>query len=75
MALDRRALLKTLAAGGVASVALAPSARAYTRKSAPPGAMGMLYDTTRCTASVACSALKRLLTVYNLVCRAASSFS
>lgn len=54
MALDRRALLKTLAAGGVASVALAPSARAYTRKSAPPGAMGMLYDTTRCIGCKTC---------------------
>jgi len=54
MTLDRRSLLKTLVAGGVASTAGALPAAAYVRKTAPPGAMGMLYDTTLCIGCKTC---------------------
>jgi len=54
MALDRRTLLKTLAAGGVAATAGAVPAAARARKTAPPGAMGMLYDTTLCIGCKTC---------------------
>jgi len=54
MALDRRTLLKTLAAGGVAATAGAVPASARARRTAPPGAMGMLYDTTLCIGCKTC---------------------
>jgi Fe-S-cluster-containing dehydrogenase component len=54
MSVDRRSLLKSLAAGGVAATAGALPASARERKVAPPGAMGMLYDTTRCIGCKTC---------------------
>lgn len=54
MALDRRALLKTLAAGGVVAAGGAGTASARALKSAPPEAMGMLYDTTLCIGCKSC---------------------
>ena len=51
---DRRALLKGLAlAGGAVATGAAPAA-AREPKAAPPAAMGMLYDTTRCIGCKAC---------------------
>lgn len=57
---DRRSLLKVLAAGSaVAATGAAPAAAAREKKVAPPEALGMLYDATRCigckTCVVACS--------------------
>ncbi len=54
MAMDRRSLIKTLAAGGAAVAAGASPAAAAARKTAPPGAMGMLYDTTLCIGCKTC---------------------
>jgi Fe-S-cluster-containing dehydrogenase component len=51
---DRRTLLKSLALGGGAVAAGAVPAAAYEKKVAPPAAMGMLYDTTRCIGCKAC---------------------
>lgn len=52
---SRRTALKVLAGGGVAAAAAAaPVALAREPKVAPPGAMGMLYDTTRCIGCKAC---------------------
>lgn len=51
---NRRTLLKGLAlAGGTAALKAAPAA-AIERRSAPPAALGMLYDTTRCIGCKAC---------------------
>ncbi len=54
MAMDRRSLIKTLAAGGAAVAAGASPSAAAVRKTAPPGAMGMLYDTTLCIGCKTC---------------------
>jgi Fe-S-cluster-containing dehydrogenase component len=54
MSLDRRKLLKSLAAGGVAATAGSAPAAARTLKKAPPGAMGMLYDATLCIGCKTC---------------------
>jgi Fe-S-cluster-containing dehydrogenase component len=54
MSVNRRALLKTLAATGVAAATGAAPALASTRRKAPPDALGMLYDTTRCIGCKAC---------------------
>lgn len=54
MSVDRRALFKTLAVTGAAAVAGAAPAFARSRPTAPPDAMGMLYDTTRCIGCKAC---------------------
>lgn len=54
MSLDRRTALKVLASGGLAAAASALPASAREKKVAPPGAMGMLYDTTRCIGCKAC---------------------
>ena len=54
MAVDRRSALKLLAVGGVAAAAGAAPAKARERRVAPPGAMGMLYDTTRCIGCKTC---------------------
>lgn len=51
---DRRSLLKGLAlAGGAVATGAAPAA-AYENKECPPGAMGMLYDTTLCIGCKSC---------------------
>ena len=54
MAVDRRTALKILAGGGVAAVASAVPSSAREAKTAPPGAIGMLYDTTMCIGCKAC---------------------
>jgi Fe-S-cluster-containing dehydrogenase component len=54
MSVNRRALLKSLALGGVAATAGATPALARERKTAPPGAMGMLYDATLCIGCKTC---------------------
>lgn len=54
MAIDRRRLITTLAAGGAAATMGALPALARERKTAPAGAMGMLYDTTLCIGCKAC---------------------
>jgi Fe-S-cluster-containing dehydrogenase component len=58
MEIDRRSALKVIA-GGAASVAAAAAATATpavagVRLAAPPAAMGMLYDTTRCIGCKTC---------------------
>lgn len=50
--MDRRSLLKTLLVGGAAA-ALPGPARA-TKPEAPAGAMGLLYDSSRCIGCKAC---------------------
>jgi Fe-S-cluster-containing dehydrogenase component len=54
MAIDRRALIKSLAVGGTAVAAGVTPAVAAVRKTAPPGAMGMLYDATLCIGCKTC---------------------
>jgi Fe-S-cluster-containing dehydrogenase component len=56
MAVDRRTALKVLAGVGAAAsaTAVASPAQARERKVAPPRAMGMLYDTTRCIGCKTC---------------------
>jgi Fe-S-cluster-containing dehydrogenase component len=54
MAIDRRALIKSLAVGGTAVAAGVAPAVAAVRKAAPPGAMGMLYDATLCIGCKTC---------------------
>ena len=55
---NRRALLKVLATGAGATAAAATvgstAAHARARLEPPPGAMGMLYDTTQCIGCKAC---------------------
>ena len=63
MAVNRRALLKSVVATGAAVAAGTAPAVARTRRTAPPDALGMLYDTTRCigckTCVVACAQFRR----------------
>jgi Fe-S-cluster-containing dehydrogenase component len=54
MSVNRRALLKTLAATGAAAAAGSSPAAARTRPVAAPDALGMLYDTTLCIGCKAC---------------------
>jgi Fe-S-cluster-containing dehydrogenase component len=55
MTMDRRTLLKGAAAAGAGlAVSTATSAEASTRPVAPPDAVGMLYDATRCIGCQAC---------------------
>ena len=54
MSLDRRSVLKGLAGGGAIAAACGISHAAHAKKEAPPGAMGMLYDTTRCIGCKTC---------------------
>jgi len=55
MTMDRRTLLKGAAAAGAGlAVSNATSAEASTRPVAPPDAVGMLYDATRCIGCRAC---------------------
>jgi Fe-S-cluster-containing dehydrogenase component len=51
---DRRTLLKTLAVAGAATATGVKPAAAREPKKVPAGAMGMLYDTTRCIGCKAC---------------------
>jgi Fe-S-cluster-containing dehydrogenase component len=54
MGIDRRTALKVIAAGGAAAACSTLPAQARTRAVAPAGAMGMLYDTTRCIGCKSC---------------------
>ena len=55
MTMNRRTLLKGAAAGGAgAAVSSASTVDASTRPVAPPDAVGMLYDATRCIGCQAC---------------------
>ncbi len=53
MSVDRRSLLKTLAAAGAAAAA-SRTVEARVRPTAPADALGLLYDTTRCIGCKAC---------------------
>jgi Fe-S-cluster-containing dehydrogenase component len=55
MTMDRRTLLKGAAAAGAGATALTMRpVEASTRAAVPPGAVGMLYDATRCIGCRAC---------------------
>jgi Fe-S-cluster-containing dehydrogenase component len=54
MAVNRRALFKSVVATGAAVAAATAPAVARARRTAPPDALGMLYDTTRCIGCKAC---------------------
>jgi Fe-S-cluster-containing dehydrogenase component len=54
MAVNRRALFKSVVATGAAVAAATAPAAARARRTAPPDALGMLYDTTRCIGCKAC---------------------
>jgi len=54
MSLDRRSLLKGLAVTGVAAIAVEPAAEARVRKTPPPDAVGLFYDTTLCIGCKSC---------------------
>lgn len=54
MPTDRRSVLKLLAGAGAAAAASGGRALAETRTEAPAGAVGMLYDTTKCIGCKAC---------------------
>ena len=56
MATDRRSLFKGLAAAGATLAVLPTPAVARQRKTPPPDAKGMLYDTTLCIGCKACVA-------------------
>ncbi|HSF39318.1 MAG TPA: hydrogenase 2 operon protein HybA [Thermoanaerobaculia bacterium] len=51
---DRRSLLKGLAAAATTLTVLPGPAEARERRTAPPDAVGLLYDTTRCIGCKAC---------------------
>ena len=51
---DRRTFLKSVVAAGASVVAATGEAQASEREKAPPDAVGMLYDTTRCIGCKAC---------------------
>jgi Fe-S-cluster-containing dehydrogenase component len=53
MSVDRRLLFKGLAAAGAATAAVG-AAEARVRPTAPPDALGLLYDTTLCIGCKAC---------------------
>ncbi len=54
MSLDRRTLLKGLAVAGAGAAVGSTPANASEAKVAPPDAVGMLYDATRCIGCRAC---------------------
>ena len=54
MSMDRRALLKGIAVAGAGATVGASPGEAYEAPSAPPDAVGMLYDATRCIGCRAC---------------------
>lgn len=54
MSLDRRSLLKGLAVAGTGAAVGAASSEASVKAAAPPDAVGMLYDATRCIGCKAC---------------------
>lgn len=54
MAVDRRTLIKGVAAAGAGALLCPEFAEARERKLAPPDAVGMLYDATRCIGCKAC---------------------
>jgi Fe-S-cluster-containing dehydrogenase component len=54
MSMDRRALLKGIAVAGAGAAVSATPTEASERPQAPPDAVGMLYDATRCIGCRAC---------------------
>ena len=54
MGIDRRTLLKSMAAAGATTLAKASPVQAREAKAPPSDAVGMLYDTTRCIGCKAC---------------------
>ena len=54
MSIDRRSVFKAVAAAGAASVAGALPAAAKERAQAPPDAVGLLYDATKCIGCKTC---------------------
>lgn len=54
VSVSRRSVLKIVAAAGAASVSGALPVRATDRPQAPPGAVGLLYDSTKCIGCKAC---------------------
>jgi Fe-S-cluster-containing dehydrogenase component len=54
MAVDRRSLLKGMAAAGTVAAVAPVAAQAKERPEAPPDAMGMLYDATLCIGCKTC---------------------
>lgn len=54
VSISRRSVLKVVAATGAASVSGALPARASDRPQAPPDAVGLLYDSTRCIGCKSC---------------------
>ncbi len=54
MSMDRRALLKGIAVAGAGAAVSATPTEATERPQAPPDAVGMLYDATRCIGCRAC---------------------
>ena len=54
MAVDRRTLIKGVAAAGAGALLCPGIAEARERKGPPPDAVGMLYDATRCIGCKAC---------------------
>lgn len=54
MSVDRRFLLKSIAAAGAGAAIAGGAAEARTRPKAPPDAIGLLYDTTKCIGCKAC---------------------
>lgn len=54
MSLDRRKLLKTVAAAGAAAAVSGGTSEARVRGTIPPDALGLLYDTTKCIGCKSC---------------------
>ncbi len=54
MSITRRRMLTSVVAAGAATLAKASPVQAREKKEAPPDAVGMLYDTTRCVGCKAC---------------------
>lgn len=54
MTLDRRSLLKGIATAAAAAAVAPDSAQAEEKRHAPPDALGLLYDATRCIGCKAC---------------------
>ena len=66
MSADRRSFLKSLLGAGAAVATAASPVGADERREAPPDAVGLLYDTTKCIgcitrSSLSCNSKIRLL--------------
>ena len=54
MSLDRRKLLKSVAAAGAAAAVSGGTSEARVRGTIPPDALGLMYDTTKCIGCKCC---------------------